>query len=401
MQTEQTHAHEINDTIILMVEVAMRLVTSCLGHSDDFPEAELKMLNLHADMLRSHSAAVAKLRDHYEHPTLNEVGSGADGEVDSSSGNHEPGSAEAMVMLRPFIQTLDLTDGKMIAAVNVDTCSDDASQAREKMEAFWAECSRRISRPNVEFCKAGAVMWDHLEIEVPAHWVAFALSLKTADADLVRATQAAVFSTVATTVGPVCIDSLYHVLATFIHAHPAFREIVQDGEWHLPYGNNTAYRIVNAPGRQDHRAEMPGAAKISDDNAGELAVEDRLLQLDERGVSDCSQFETELRETFGFHFIDGELDSALLPALEIVVEKADVATKHGLAIAALHKLIHGHPRAFGRYFAGKDRPYPRPSKEVQAEIDAKMPTYIAHLQDELAEAIEEETGGTETDGVVR
>jgi len=63
----------------------------------------------------------------------------------------------------------------------------------------------------------------------------------------------------------------------------------------------------------------------------------------------------------------------------------------GLAIAALHKFIQNHPRGFGRYFEGSDRPYPRPSKEVQAEIDAKLPTYIAHLKDELAEAIEEES----------
>jgi hypothetical protein len=137
--------------------------------------------------------------------------------------------------------------------------------------------------------------------------------------------------------------------------------------------------------------EMADTAPRSGAEPRDRSIEDKLLRLGERAVDDAYRFETELREMFGFHFIDGELDSALLPAMEIVVEKAEIATKEGLAIAALYKLIHGHPRAFGRYFAGNDRPYPRPSKEVQAEIDAKTPTYIAHLQDELAEAIEEES----------
>ncbi|QDW35827.1 hypothetical protein FFI89_000925 [Bradyrhizobium sp. KBS0727] len=137
--------------------------------------------------------------------------------------------------------------------------------------------------------------------------------------------------------------------------------------------------------------EMPDAGKCVGAEPGDWSVEDKLLRVEERTVYDAFQFETELRELFGFNFIDGELDSALLPAMEVVVEKADAATKQGLAIAALHKFINSHPRGFRRYFEGGDRPYPRPSKEVQAEIDAKLPTYIAYLQTELAEAIEEET----------
>jgi len=42
-----------------------------------------------------------------------------------------------------------------------------------------------------------------------------------------------------------------------------------------------------------------------------------------------SSLKRELREMFGLHFIDGELDSALIPAMEVVVEKVDVATKQG------------------------------------------------------------------------
>jgi hypothetical protein len=118
--------------------------------------------------------------------------------------------------------------------------------------------------------------------------------------------------------------------------------------------------------------------------------ESKLLQLQVDEVEVAYDFETELREMFGFNFIDGELDGALLPALAVVLKEGEHATKEGLAVAALYKLIKGHPRAFGRYFAGNDRPYPRSSSEVQAEIDSGKPTYMAHLYDELADALEEE-----------
>jgi hypothetical protein len=146
--------------------------------------------------------------------------------------------------------------------------------------------------------------------------------------------------------------------------------------------------FINDPPGRSQKSSV--AVSCVDGEGANPLGEEELLQLDEREVYDAFQFETELREMFGFHFIDGELDSALLPAMNLVVEKADVATKEGLAIAALRKLIQSHPRAFGHYFAGSDRPYPRSSKEVQAEIDAKLPTYIAHLQEELEEAIEDE-----------
>ncbi|XIA65698.1 hypothetical protein ACFIOY_05450 [Bradyrhizobium sp. TZ2] len=143
-------------------------------------------------------------------------------------------------------------DGKVVVAVDPDTYIGNPDGAStETLDRLWADCCGRISRPNVEWCKAGAVIWDHLNVKVPADWVAFALSLKTADDDMVRATQAAIFSAVATTVGPVDFDSLVHTVATFIHTHPAFRDIAQEGVWRLPFGDRTTYCVVNAPKPQD------------------------------------------------------------------------------------------------------------------------------------------------------
>jgi hypothetical protein len=117
---------------------------------------------------------------------------------------------------------------------------------------------------------------------------------------------------------------------------------------------------------------------------------EKLLRVGESTLQTAFEFETELRELFGFNFIDGELDTALLPAIELILNPPQKVTKKGLAVAALYTLMKGHPRGFGRYYAGADRPYPRPSAEIKAEIDSGRPTYIAYLFDELKDALEEE-----------
>lgn len=153
----------------------------------------------------------------------------------------------------------------------------------------------------------------------------------------------------------------------------------------------------------DEASGVPAAVKERDLGANhdprDQEVTSRLLQVGERDLQEAHCYETELREMFGFHFIDGELDSALLPALEVILYQAEGATREGLAIAALYTLIKRHPRAFGRYFGGENRPWPRPSKELQAEIDSGKPTYIEYLYDELAVAIEEEAQGSESSSV--
>jgi hypothetical protein len=168
-------------------------------------------------------------------------------DLSPSLGHPDRGSSEALFMLRPRSEKPEPTMGKLITAINLDTYSGNPSQLAAEFEGWWADCCSRISGPNVEWCKSGAVMWDHLKFQVPANWVAFALSLKSADENMVRAAMAAVFSAAATTVGPVCIDSLFYTLATFIHASPAFRDVVEEGVWHLPFGDRTAYCVSTAP----------------------------------------------------------------------------------------------------------------------------------------------------------
>lgn len=169
-------------------------------------------------------------------------------------GNRLPGyedrpfDNEASTMLRGFSERPDPTDGMLVAAVNRANFTDDpAIISRRTMNTWWADCCAGIGRPDVAWCKAGAVMWDHVQIEVPQDWLAMVMSLKVIDADLARATMAGLFSAVASTVGPVDIDSIMYGITTFVHSHPAFNAVTQDGEWRLPYGEDTAYCILHAP----------------------------------------------------------------------------------------------------------------------------------------------------------
>jgi hypothetical protein len=172
------------------------------------------------------------------------------GEVRNADASHEKGEGptapthvDARLMLRAQSNTPDPTEGKIIVAVNRKTLTEDPATIRSELDDLWAEACSRVSRPDVSWCKAGAVMWDQAGIKVPAEWIGFIMSLKTVDASMARATMAAMFSAVATTVGPVDLDSILHALITFVHAHPAFAGITMDGEWKPPFGDDTVYCV--------------------------------------------------------------------------------------------------------------------------------------------------------------
>jgi hypothetical protein len=153
-----------------------------------------------------------------------------------------PPQTEATLMLRPISDKPDPTDGKIIVAVDRKTLTENPAALVAELNDLWAKACR-VTRPNVSWCKAGAVMWDQAGIEVPPEWIGFIMSLKSVDADMARATMAAMFSGVATTVGPVDFDSNLHVLTTFIHTHPVFAGVTKDGEWVPPFGDDTVYCV--------------------------------------------------------------------------------------------------------------------------------------------------------------
>ena len=113
--------------------------------------------------------------------------------------------------------------------------------------------------------------------------------------------------------------------------------------------------------------------------------------LDEGDIRDAIEFDTELKDMFGLASIDDELREPLHDALHLLHDQMEdgVAKVPGTAVEMLKKFIKGHPRGFGRYYTGTD-PWPRPSAEIQAEIDAQMPDALYWLRYELKEALEQE-----------
>jgi hypothetical protein len=116
--------------------------------------------------------------------------------------------------------------------------------------------------------------------------------------------------------------------------------------------------------------------------------QEQLNQLDERDIYDAAQFESELKDMFGFSWVDDEVREALVAALVCLHDMLEdaSATTAGICVTTIKTLMKGHLRGFGRYYNGVD-PWPRPSAVVQDDIDTRMPEALRWLRCELAEAL--------------
>lgn len=126
--------------------------------------------------------------------------------------------------------------------------------------------------------------------------------------------------------------------------------------------------------------------------------QEKLNALSIRDIRDAIEFDTEFKYTFGLARIDDEISGPLTDALELLLSMLEDGnvTVPGMVVQCLKSLLKGHRRAFGRYFARAEDPFPRPSVVVQAEIDERMPTAMAWLRYELKEAREKEAAATES-----
>jgi len=123
--------------------------------------------------------------------------------------------------------------------------------------------------------------------------------------------------------------------------------------------------------------------------------EERLNDLDKRDIQDAIEFETERKDMFGLAWMDEELRVPLSDALQVIHEEMErnATNVAATSVKALKALLKGHSRGFAHYYTGADR-WPRPSAEIQAEIDAQMPDALEWLRYELKEALEEEAAST-------
>lgn len=88
------------------------------------------------------------------------------------------------------------------------------------------------------------MVWDDLEFSFGSDWAAGMLGLKQADAAIARAYQAALLGAFVSNTATTDLETITVAIGTFIHSHPAFRKLIDEGKWHLPYGDRTAYKLL-------------------------------------------------------------------------------------------------------------------------------------------------------------
>jgi hypothetical protein len=114
----------------------------------------------------------------------------------------------------------------------------------DRMAEFSGLCLNYIRPLSPDFCKAGAAICDALELSVCPNLAAELLCLRQADEAIARAHQAALLGAFASNVATTDLELANVAIASFIHAHPAFANLVDEGKWHRPYGDRTAYWLL-------------------------------------------------------------------------------------------------------------------------------------------------------------
>lgn len=133
-----------------------------------------------------------------------------------------------------------------------DTAVEDSSYNQK----FWEE---KIAVPaaSMDFLKSGPVIWKTLGITGLEEETKRLLCLKSADAATSDAFQAALWSAYNTSRAPIDIATLAFGLATFVQAHHAFADLVNDEAYSKPYGEATVYGLPKVPGPNQLKGQTP------------------------------------------------------------------------------------------------------------------------------------------------
>ena len=167
---------------------------------------------------------------------------------------------ELMMFRRPNEEPDPGKDHFLVAVDRRNFKGQSEDNSLEILSGFWETMLDHIRAMPADWFKAGAVIWDHLGFEISSEWTAGMLGLEHADADMTRASQAALFSAVLTCPAGADLETVLFALATFIHAHPRLADSTVKDPWHLPYGESTVYRVrrsgskpVRRKGKLRHR----------------------------------------------------------------------------------------------------------------------------------------------------
>ena len=124
-----------------------------------------------------------------------------------------------------------------------------AVEDRANNQKFW-EAMIDVPAASMDFIKSGPKIWKTLGITGLEEQTKRLLRLKRVDQATCEAAQAALWSAFNTSRFPIDIATAVFVLATFIHGHPAFRDLVSNTVFSKPYGEATVYAMLKRSGHE-------------------------------------------------------------------------------------------------------------------------------------------------------
>lgn len=160
------------------------------------------------------------------------------GPVTRNTDNH------MVMMIRRPPDENERLDNRFVA-VNSKTYNEESLEYQPGLQQLlWQEVLDYIRPMTPDFAKSGAAICDHIKLDPSKDLVERAVSVHDIDDDTYRAVNAALFTAYNTSAAPADMETVAIALAAFIHAHPHFKGITDGGEFHQPFGEDTAWKLL-------------------------------------------------------------------------------------------------------------------------------------------------------------
>jgi hypothetical protein len=121
---------------------------------------------------------------------------------------------------------------------------DPEEVSPDRLVSFLRICLAHVRNWGLDVYKVGAAIVDDQKIAVEPEMTAELLGLKRADEKIARAHAAAIMGAFASNPETTDVETINVAIASFVHALPDFAHLLQDGTWHRPYGDRTAYQLL-------------------------------------------------------------------------------------------------------------------------------------------------------------
>lgn len=138
-------------------------------------------------------------------------------------------------------------DGRRFVAVQKAGPSDSADEHL----SFWMGQLLTVGIVAEDDIKAGAAMWDQLNLNIPLQLTEKLLLLKNVDEETARAVQSALIGTFNSSFNPADLEAAMYTLSTFLNVHPSFSHMAAAPESIDPFHGSTTYELAQIGTVQD------------------------------------------------------------------------------------------------------------------------------------------------------